>query len=72
MITRVCSYTWISELAEVRREVESKPLCSSWECHPTKEEDEEHQVGEGSSEVHDLQTHACKQVMVSYSDVKQL
>lgn len=52
----VSSYIGISELSEVRGEVISQSLPSTWECHSTDEEDEQYQVGEAGSEVHHLQT----------------
>lgn len=52
------SYIWITDLAEVWVEVIHQSLPRSWECHSTEEEDQEHQVGERSCEVHYLQTKA--------------
>lgn len=56
LIMTVSSYIGISELSEVRGEVISQSLPSTWECHSTDEEDEQYQVGEAGSEVHHLQT----------------
>lgn len=55
LIITTGSYLWVSELAEVRGEVVFQAICSSWECHSTEEEEEQHQVGKCSCEIHHLQ-----------------
>lgn len=65
LIMTVSSYFWISEPAEVRVEVIFQSFSGAWERHTTEEEDDQHQVGECSSEVHHLQTQKCIQ-KVSY------
>lgn len=50
------SHVWVSELSEVRGEVELQPLASPGERHSTDEDDEEQQVGECGGEVDHLKT----------------
>lgn len=57
----MCTYAWISDLTKVRLQVIFHALDSPWQCHPSEEEDDQHHVGECSSEVHYLQTHKCMQ-----------
>lgn len=60
------SHIWVSQLAEVRGEVEPETLSSPRERHSTDEDDDEQQVGKCGGEVYHLETNNNKRPVCSF------
>lgn len=65
MVTLCLSYNpylWIREPGEVRVQIEFDAFRGTWQCDTSDQEDQQHDVGEGGSDIHDLPSKREKRV----------